>query len=532
MAAVRRSPLGYILPSISALQRLLASLREVNPLWVIAAAALLLALLAGSSMHQHVRDSARLQQRLTGMALVDALKLYAEATGDGQSSHPASVAELIDDNRDGKHRNWLDAASAEALADRSEWELISDAQGRVRGARLRTAVAAGSGMLPSWLGGGTAQDKPTAYAVDELPAASAPASTPAAPDSVPLALPQPVMPDTQLAPLQAQAEARQPPKTSEVGPTLAAAPGEPHTVAAPDVLDPLAKPSKGDSTLPPSLALKPSRILAGLEARQVLRLSSSDSAEAPVLTPRRIPQSPGIPGVATGGRTAAVGAVTGSNRVATSAAASKNTPTAPAGATSAAPGATGPATGGVPAVIAPAQPLSPGASAAKAPPARAASRTRLPSSPGRTAAQGALHRARPAPSPATTPMPPDRPTVSPPLPVAALPPASVPTSGAPPSVPVGNAAPPALVNVVPPVSPAAVQPPLPARMDTVIYEDNQGSSQGDAPKTDCRALAGDSSECDTYEDSDPALYQRCYQSLSERINACIAGDPIPPLVTR
>jgi hypothetical protein len=108
----------------------------------------------------------------------------------------------------------------------------------------------------------------------------------------------------------------------------------------------------------------------------------------------------------------------------------------------------------------------------------------------------------------------------------------VPTSGAPPSVPVGNAAPPALVNVVPPVSPAAVQPPLPARMDTVIYEDNQGSSQGDAPKTDCRALAGDSSECDTYEDSDPALYQRCYQSLSERINACIAGDPIPPLVTR
>ena len=130
------------------MQRALSFLRELNPLWILAPAVLILLAIATASLRHQVDHSERLQQRLTGTALVDALKAYSDATPSGTSTRPASLAELTDDNRAGTHRNWLDAVSAESLADRSTWKLMLDDQGRLQGAQLRTqlAVAAVRGL--------------------------------------------------------------------------------------------------------------------------------------------------------------------------------------------------------------------------------------------------------------------------------------------------------------------------------------------------------------------------------------------------
>ncbi|MDE3012171.1 MAG: hypothetical protein KGI67_14905, partial [Pseudomonadota bacterium] len=110
---------------------------------------------------------------------------------------------------------------------------------------------------------------------------------------------------------------------------------------------------------------------------------------------------------------------------------------------------------------------------------------------------------------------------------------SVPVSAAPaPAAAAAAVAAPAAAAAAPVAAPAAVpsqQAPA-SRMDTVIYENTQ-TAPAEAPKSDCRAMSGDSAECDAFEDADPQLYQRCYQSLSDRINACLTGESIPPLVT-
>ncbi|MDE3011901.1 MAG: hypothetical protein KGI67_13530, partial [Pseudomonadota bacterium] len=268
-------------------RRLQASLYDFNPLWIATLGAVLLAAAALHSMRSHVQESARLQDRLTGAALTDALRLYAEATAPGQAPLPADLSELADDNRGGHHRNWLDAASAEALADNSHWQVIRDADGRVRGARIKDNAAA-SRWLPAWLrsGGRAAVDQSYTVTVENVPPPPPP-PTPVA------ALPQPVMPDT---PLPQPAQAKAEPAPAPVPVAVAAAPAAANVTTA-KVLDPKASPSGNKPAA--AAAVGPSRILAGLQERQVLRLSGSGDEE-PVLTPRRAAPPPAKPPAAVG----------------------------------------------------------------------------------------------------------------------------------------------------------------------------------------------------------------------------------------
>ena len=60
------------------------------------------------------------------------------------------------------------------------------------------------------------------------------------------------------------------------------------------------------------------------------------------------------------------------------------------------------------------------------------------------------------------------------------------------------------------------------------YEDAQDTASNDVG---CRALTKDHIQCEVLQGSDPDLYRRCNQSMSDRIAACIAGAQLPPLVT-
>ncbi len=514
----------------SSLRRLLAPLGQLNPIWIAALGALLLALIAGHSMRAHVRDSAQLQDRLTGSALVDALKSYAEASPPGQAPLPASVAELSDDNRGGHHRNWLDGASAEALADNTHWELLRDADGHLRGARIKDPAPGAWRWLPAWLSGSGPSNANESYGVEIEKPAPPPqvAATPAP------SLPQPVMPDTPL-PQPAVAAAEPPPVPKTPPAALAAAPGEPRVLNA-QALDSKAAPS---GARPAPAGTGPSRILAGLAARQVLRLSGS-GADEPVLTPRKA-----IPALPVPPHSAAVGAVRSPKHASAGKPAQARQPQAAAPATPGTPAMPGsPAPTALPAAPAAAAPIAAAGPLLLAAPAHAPVAA---SSSVQTIASGVLRRASRA-RPVSPPLPADPATTVPavdgqgqstpsassgaavpsPVPVAngaatGMPAAGVGSGTASAGGNVGSAG-----NAGGSATPSAVAP---ARMDTVIYEDNQGAPS-DTPRTDCRAMTGDSAECDAFEDSDPGLYQRCYQSLSERINACLAGEPIPPLVTR
>ena len=218
---------------------------------------------------------------------------------------------------------------------------------------------------------------------------------------------------------------------------------------------------------PAAPGLKPSRIIAGLEARQVLRLSGGND-EAPLLVPRHT-----VP----------------AGKPAPAARSASATPLHPIINTRAQGRAVTPAT--VSSVGGPGDPgASPSASHAAAKPVRA--------------------------------------------PVAAEPASPDVPEPLPPGVP---------LNV--PMSPPTASG---ARVDTVIYEEGPALPAeapvlpadaltptvpaGAAATASCRALTGDSAQCEALADSAPPLYLRCYQSLTERINACLAGEPVPPLITR
>jgi hypothetical protein len=503
------------------LLRLSKRLRELNPLWLLTVVALLLAVAASSVMRQHVVASERLQARLTGSALVDALRLYAEATPPGKASRPTSLAQLTDDQRSGLHRNWLDSASAEALAEPQRWQLLRAADGSLIGARQRPAEA---GVVGGLFSSTTADDSsaeadgvPPSYTLEHAPPPAAAEPLAAAP----LALPQPVLPDTRVADLAAAAS------TAAASPTLAqaaqggAAAAGRRSLSIQTPAQAASQAAPGASQRPEGTAgLKLSRIIAGLEARQVLRLSSGDDDST--LTARHAPASapaakpPGqmsAPAYADGrvgaGPPAGLPAASGSRRQGkvsasrlASTALAKPVPAAasapphsvaqaraaPLSAPLAAlrsPLSASPVVGGNAPVVAPASPLP------------------LAQSPGPAVQPEGSTQAAQALAP---------------LPGAS---GSVDSSAVPGAADATSVAPP----------PAAVATIPPARVDTVLYDDSQ-SMAGDPRMSDCRALSGDGAECDAFEDDDPGLYQRCYESLSERINACVAGEPIPALVTR
>ena len=641
-------------------RRITSLLAEINPLWLLAAGALLMVLVATHVARQHVRDSEWLQARLTGASLVDALHAYAEATPPGASPRPAALADLIDDTRSGQHHNWLDAASAEALKDPANWKLLRDAKGGLLGAHLLNIPAgvtvnspnAGAGGKGAGAEAGTdgiasadSTDLST-YVVDANAVVAEPVA-PSAQTVLQATLPQPVMPDTPVPtpesvaaakarmtqaaasrPTSAAASAPTPPGPS--APAEAASPGlatlPALRVAQAPVLGTQAA-SAAKTTVPHAEAqpsLKPTRIIAALEARQVLRLSGGSDPDAPPVftpppasaspkktgAPRRagisVPdgpagaaqagsatasgrQSSGSP-VAKGGAgktgTAAQGpSVTRSTAVARTAGTAGTAASGSASSVaSALTGARSSTRDAVAGMQAPQRTTAPSPDASTVKPAANASAgvfsgIQPSGAPGVLGADGQQQAslppgyALPQPTMPTVtpgdylPRPPrkarrkpvaplDNP--SPPALDALVAPALLPAAGlgaapGPGATPSGT---PAGIGAVPSTMPGpGAASPTPGgtvgvvgtangsmgnsgaspglRLDTVIYEDSQ-SSAATAPKNlgACRALSGDSGECDALEDGDPDIYQRCYQSLSERINACIAGDPIPPLVTR
>ncbi len=526
-----------------------------NPLWFASIAVLVMAYVLGDAARRQLVTGDALLARLNGTALVDALRAYSEASPPGQPARPTSLQELLDDVRGGQHRAWLDGATAQALQDPRQWELVRDQDGRVMGAK--TTSGTGAHGLWSGLGGNSGSDDAAAsrYVLQSLPAnvGADPATSLAGLGGALSTLPRPAMPENLLpgSTPAATAEAKAEAEVAREGPghamgNLATNIGFGTSTAR--VANALGTPSPanaGPAMIPPrgsASRSQPSSIIAGLEARQVLRLTGNGPDEPVLVVPRKnVPPA----------RPSDNKAKTADNKAKASDTKAKAAPAARPPATKTAAASTGPSN--------PAATKTAGASRPRPAVASATSASRKPApvktagtghgavvpgraqppavslravaeaSAGRRAAAAAAATAAAATAAATA---------------AAQSEASASGNGTG-GFPAGN-----LVNpgndpatssasdsaaAASPFPLAATKPAPPTRIDTVIFENGTAPATAEGtPGTEgnCRALAGDSTECDALADANGALYQRCYQSLSERINACLAGDTIPPLITR